>query len=249
MRAELDRVRAALGRQVGEAGLEAALAGEAGPGPAARVSQLQATVESLQQQLSDRRAGAESVMSEHYFADSETEAKEKEKLVGRDKREKEKERRKGRAMPAGEENEAGQLRKLSREYRGISQAAEVERRRLAELVALLTARLAAAEARAGEADAAVRIERQRCARAERALERANLEAGRAASRAGSGAWPPHTAALPADELQWEVGRLKEELQAVRRELGEARAAREEMARIYNGMMEDARQAFSQSLET
>ena len=35
-----------------------------------------------------------------------------------------------------------------------------------------------------------------------------------------------------EDLRWEVVRLKEEVRAMRRELGEARGAREEMVRIY-----------------
>ena len=44
----------------------------------------------------------------------------------------------------------------------------------------------------------------------------------------------------------EVVRLKEELRATRRELGEARRAREEMVRIYKQMLEDTRQVYKQS---
>ena len=36
-----------------------------------------------------------------------------------------------------------------------------------------------------------------------------------------------------EDLRWEVLRLKEEVRAMRRELGEARGAREEMVSIYN----------------
>ena len=36
-----------------------------------------------------------------------------------------------------------------------------------------------------------------------------------------------------EDLRWEVVRLKEEVRAMRRELGEARGAREEMVSIYN----------------
>ena len=35
-----------------------------------------------------------------------------------------------------------------------------------------------------------------------------------------------------EDLRWEVVRLKEEVRAMRRELGEARGAREEMVSIY-----------------
>ena len=42
------------------------------------------------------------------------------------------------------ESEAVQMKKLSREFRSLNQAAEVERQRLSELVTLLTGRLKAA---------------------------------------------------------------------------------------------------------
>ena len=38
--------------------------------------------------------------------------------------------------------------------------------------------------------------------------------------------------MSVEDLRWEVLRLKEEARAMRRELGEARGAREEMVRIY-----------------
>ena len=50
-----------------------------------------------------------------------------------------------------------------------------------------------------------------------------------------------------EEMRWEVVRLKEELRAVSRELGEARGAREEMVRIYKQMLEDTRQIYRQNL--
>ena len=49
-----------------------------------------------------------------------------------------------------------------------------------------------------------------------------------------------------EELRWEVVRLREELRAVNRELGEARGAREEMVRIYKQMLEDTRHIYRQS---
>ena len=52
---------------------------------------------------------------------------------------------------------------------------EVERRRLGELVTLLTARLRTAEDRATEAEVQLREARQRCARAEIAAERAAID--------------------------------------------------------------------------
>ena len=41
-------------------------------------------------------------------------------------------------------------------------------------------------------------------------------------------------------------RLKEEVRAMRRELGEARGAREEMVRIYKQMLDDTRQVYRQN---
>ena len=52
-----------------------------------------------------------------------------------------------------------------------------------------------------------------------------------------------------EELRWEIIRLREEMRALRRELGEARGAREEMVRIYTKMLEESRAAYRKSLES
>ena len=62
------------------------------------------------------------------------------------------------------ESEEVQMKKLSREFWSLNQAAEVERQRLSELVSLLTQRLKLAEERLTEAETSLREERQRCAR-------------------------------------------------------------------------------------
>ena len=155
------------------------------------------------------------------------------------------------------ENKKVQRKKLSREIWSLNQAAEVERQRLSELVSLLTARLMLAEDRLTEAEASFREERQRCARAELATERAHIdlrESGKLASSVSSRRSSGFRRSLEEDvnkmsveDLRWEVLRLKEEARAMRRELGEARGAREEMVRIYKQMLEDTRQIYRQNL--
>ena len=159
--------------------------------------------------------------------------------------------------------ETTQMKKLSREFWSLNQAAEVstcwaenrfstsgllfifsevERQRLSELVSLLTQRLKLAEERLTEAEANLREEKQRCARAELAAERAHIDlrdsgklASSVTSRTSSGfrkSLEEDVGQMSVEDLRWEVLRLKEEARAMRRELGEARGAREEMVRIY-----------------
>jgi len=290
LRNELDRVKAVLGEEVGEEQVEAILAGEkvGWQGRAQMVSSLQNTVETLQGLLMERHrgrgggGGSDSVLSEHYFADSEHEeggGKEEENT-----KEKEKEKKVGKLLSvAGSSDSEGsksslslnfvssdssskeggemvQMKKLSREYRMISHAAEAERARLTELVQMLTARLKVAEERTSDAESSLREERTRSAHAERALERANLELrekGRLGSRSAggralSGSWRVEVEDLEEmgeEELRWEIIRLREEMRALRRELGEARGAREEMVRIYTKMLEESRMAVRKSLES
>ena len=281
LRAELDRVKAVLGEEVGEEQVEAALAGDKGgwQGRAQMVANLQNTVETLQGLLMERQevGGADSVLSEHYFADSEQEGEGREEKVrkkgkqllsvtGSSDSEGGKSGASSGSLSVGSDNSARegreivQMKKLSREYRTISQAAEVERARLGELVQMLTARLKLAEERTSEAEGSLREERSRSAHAERALERAHLELrdkGRfgaksaGGSRAVSGSWRVEEEDLDGmgeEQLRWEVVRLREEIRALRRELGEARGAREEMVRIYTKMLEDTRMVFRQGLE-
>ena len=174
-----------------------------------------------------------------------------------------------------DESETVQMKKLSREFRSLNQAAEVERQRLSELVTLLTARLSLAEERTSEAEAGLREERQRCARAELALERVQVDlrdSGKLNSSVGSRGSSvseyrqeyqqtisslilyvdrrlveADVEKMSEEEVRWEVIRLKEEVRAVRRELGEARGAREEMVRIYKQMLEDTRHIYRQNL--
>ena len=283
MRNELDRVKAVLGEEVGEEQVEAVLAGEKGgwQGRAKMVTSLQNTVETLQTLLLEKqrgRGGTDSVLSEHYFADSEHED------GGVFKEEQEKDKKKAKVLsvhgssdsdgsksssmslnlPGSDSNskegtDTVQLKKLSKEYRMISHAAEVERARLSELVQMLTARLKLAEERTSEAESSLREERTRSAHAERALERANLElrekgrlgAMSAGGRELNGSWRVEVEDLEDmmdEELRWEVIRLREEIRALRRELGEARGAREEMVRIYTKMLEESRMAFRQQFE-
>ena len=169
------------------------------------------------------------------------------------------ERQSGDNLAEPNESEAVQMKKLSREFRSLNQAAEVERQRLSELVTLLTGRLKQAEDRLSAAEAGLREERQRCARAELALERAQVDlrdsqssSGRLSSSVGSQDSYRRLVEVEVDrmteeEMRWEVVRLKEELRAVSRELGEARGAREEMVRIYKQMLEDTRQIYRQNL--
>ena len=284
LRNELDRVKAVLGEEVGDEQVEAILAGEkvGWQGRAKMVSSLQNTVETLQGLLIERQrgkgGGSDSVLSEHYFADSEHEeggGKEEENM---------KEKKVGKLLSVAgssdsegsksslsinfgssdnsskEGSEVVQMKKLSREYRMISHAAEAERARLSELVQMLTARLKMAEERTSEAESSLREERSRSAHAERALERAKLElrekgrlGGRSAGgRALSGSWRIEVEDLDEmgeEELRWEIIRLREEMRALRRELGEARGAREEMVRIYTKMLEESRAAYRKSLES
>ena len=153
--------------------------------------------------------------------------------------------------------ETVQMKKLSREFWSLNQAAEVERQRLSELVSLLTQRLKLAEERLTEAEASLREERQRCARAELAAERAHIDlrdsgklASSVTSRTSSGfrkSLEEDVSKMSVEDLRWEVLRLKEEARAMRRELGEARGAREEMVRIYRQMLDDTRQIYRQNL--
>ena len=283
MRNELDRVKAVLGEEVGEEQVEAVLAGEKGgwQGRAKMVTSLQNTVETLQTLLLEKqrgRGGTDSVLSEHYFADSEHE----DGGVFKEEQEKDKKKAKvlsvhgssdsdgsksssmslnlpGSDSSSKEGTDTVQLKKLSKEYRMISHAAEVERARLSELVQMLTARLKLAEERTSEAESSLREERTRSAHAERALERANLElrekgrlgAMSAGGRELNGSWRVEVEDLEDmmdEELRWEVIRLREEIRALRRELGEARGAREEMVRIYTKMLEESRMAFRQQFE-
>ena len=168
-------------------------------------------------------------------------------------------RRGGEKLKVGEDTEAEevQMKKLSREFWSLNQAAEVERQRLSELVSLLTQRLKLAEERLTEAEASLREERQRCARAELAAERAHIDlrdsgklASSVSSRTSSGfrkSLEEDVGKMSVEDLRWEVLRLKEEVRAMRRELGEARGAREEMVRIYKQMLEDTRQIYRQNL--
>ena len=156
-----------------------------------------------------------------------------------------------------EAEETAQMKKLSREFWSLNQAAEVERQRLSELVSLLTQRLKLAEERLTEAEASLREERQRCARAELAAERAHIDlrdsgklASSVTSRTSSGfrkSLEEDVSKMSVEDLRWEVLRLKEEARAMRRELGEARGAREEMVRIYRQMLDDTRQIYRQNL--
>ena len=156
-----------------------------------------------------------------------------------------------------EAEETAQMKKLSREFWSLNQAAEGERQRLSELVSLLTQRLKLAEERLTEAEASLREERQRCARAELAAERAHIDlrdsgklASSVTSRTSSGfrkSLEEDVSKMSVEDLRWEVLRLKEEARAMRRELGEARGAREEMVRIYRQMLDDTRQIYRQNL--
>lgn len=287
LRNELDRVKAVLGEEVGKEQVEALLAGEkvGWQGRAQMVTSLQQTVETLQGLLMEKqrgRGGTDSVLSEHYFADSEheegggkeekEEKKTKEKKIGKllsVAGSSDSEGSKGSSLSLNfgssdnsskEGSEVVQMKKLSREYRMISHAAEAERGRLSELVQMLTARLKIAEERTSEAESSLREERTRSAHAERALERANLELrekGRLGARSAggrqlSGSWRVEVEDLEdmaEEELRWEIIRLREEMRALRRELGEARGAREEMVRIYTKMLEESRMAFRQNLES
>ena len=168
-------------------------------------------------------------------------------------------RRGGEKLKVGDDSEAEevQMKKLSREFWSLNQAAEVERQRLSELVSLLTQRLKLAEERLTEAEASLREERQRCARAELAAERAHIDlrdsgklASSVSSRTSSGfrkSLEEDVGKMSVEDLRWEVLRLKEEARAMRRELGEARGAREEMVRIYKKMLDDTRQIYRQNL--
>ena len=170
-------------------------------------------------------------------------------------------RRGGEKLKVGDatetESEEVQMKKLSREFWSLNQAAEVERQRLSELVSLLTQRLKLAEERLTEAETSLREERQRCARAELAAERAHIDlrdsgklASSVSSRTSSGfrrSLEEDVGKMSVEDLRWEVLRLKEEARAMRRELGEARGAREEMVRIYKQMLEDTRQIYRQNL--
>ena len=153
-------------------------------------------------------------------------------------------------------SEAAQMKKLSREFLTLNQAAEVERKRLSELVTLLTTRLKLTEERTTEAEANLREERLKCARAELAAERAQIDlrdSGKLntsiSSRSSSGfrrSLEEDVGKMSVEDLRWEVVRLKEELRAMRRELGESRGAREEMVRIYKQMLDDTRQVYRQN---
>ena len=153
-------------------------------------------------------------------------------------------------------SEAAQMKKLSKEFWTLNQAAEVERQRLSELVSLLTARLKLADDRTSEAETNLREERQKRAHAEMAVERAQIDlrdSGKLNSSLNSRSSSGYRRSLEEDvermsveDLRWEVVRLKEELRATRRELGEARGAREKMVRIYKQMLEDTRQVYKQN---
>ena len=156
-----------------------------------------------------------------------------------------------------DDSETVQMKKLSKEFWTLNQASEVERQRLGELVTLLTTRLKLAEDKTTEAEANLREEKLKCARAEIAAERAQIDlrdSGKLTSSMSSRSDSGFRAKLVEDvekmsveDLRWEVVRLKEELRAKRRELGEARGGREEMVRIYKQMLEDTRQVYRQTL--
>ena len=179
-----------------------------------------------------------------------------EKLDKKEKNNKTKEKSIDLQNQLSDPSEAAQMKKLSKEFWTLNQAAEVERQRLSELVSLLTARLKLAEARTSEAETNLREERQKRAHAEMAVERAQIDlrdSGKLNSSLNSRSSSGYRRSLEEDvermsveDLRWEVVRLKEELRATRRELGEARGAREEMVRIYKQMLEDTRQVYKQS---
>ena len=157
-----------------------------------------------------------------------------------------------------DDSETVQMKKLSKEFWTLNQASEVERQRLGELVTLLTARLKLAEDKTTEAEANLREEKLKCARAEIAAERAQIDlrdsgkltSSMSSTRSDSGfrsKLVEDVEKMSVEDLRWEVVRLKEELRAKRRELGEARGGREEMVRIYKQMLEDTRQVYRQTL--
>ena len=232
---ELKQLRELLEREVG-VGLETMQAG-GWKGRAEQVARLQTRLEELETKEGEGSQGsAESDLSEHYLADSES----------------------------GEEQEKRALPRLSsrrgeREEHTLHQAAEVERARLGELVQLLTTRLKAAEERVAEAEVAAREEVRRGAKLRSALERCRLQLREAgvpelpasrgvSARSGRLGEEEELEKVGGEVLRWEVARQREEARALRRELGEARGAREEMVRIYQRMLEDTRQVFRQGLE-
>ena len=154
--------------------------------------------------------------------------------------------RRGRGLAkklrAAREELAGQRAEVARLQGLLARGGEgreggVERARLAELVAVLTTRLAEAEERLAAAAEGRREEVRRSAAAETQLEKCRLQLREAAggsrggSRGGSG----------------EEGRVQEEVAVLRREVEEERAGREEMARVYRRLLEDTRVACGGSL--
>ena len=139
-----------------------------------------------------------------------------------------------------EEERRGRRRKSEPRPSVLRRAGEVERERLGELVLLLTTRLGSAEEKAGEAEAGRREEVRRRAGAETSLERSRLQLREAGVRERAG-----SREVSAREGAGEEDGLREEVVALRRELKEARAGREEMVRMYQKMIEDVKAVFKE----
>jgi len=142
-------------------------------------------------------------------------------------------------------------RRKCKDLETVKKASDVEKKRLGELVRLLTSRLAIFEQKTREAEKAQREERIKAAHLEKLLERNEItlrDEGKESSSTSRFVFLDHEddlRKLDEDQLRWEVTRLREEGRALNRELGEARASREEMQRIYARMVDEAKEVYSQ----
>ena len=145
--------------------------------------------------------------------------------------------------------------RLLRDYSTKYQVAEVERDRLSEYVKVLTKRLSRTEETSTESEAALRDERRKTAKLERALEKAQVvirdsDSGKSGSKFGSASTGGRAASSKplftktgGDKRLDEKEDLKEEIEALKNELATNRKQREEDLEMYLKMAADSRNIF------
>ena len=148
--------------------------------------------------------------------------------------------------------------RLLRDYSTKYQVAEVERDRLSEYVKVLTKRLSRTEETSTNAEAALREERRKTAKLERALEQAQIVIRDSDSgKSGGGKFGSSTTisggvraasskqffTRTADKRLDEKEDLKEEVEVLKQELATNRQQREEDLEMYLKMAADSRKIF------